>query len=256
MTRQGTSVVVVPCYNEARRLDGAAFLALAGTAELEVLFVDDGSTDGTVAVLDGLAATCDGIRVLHLPVNQGKAEAVRVGLLAALAEGAETVGYLDADLSTPPSEYLRLLAVLDGDPALQMVLGSRVALLGSHIERRARRHYLGRVFGTLASASLRLPVYDTQCGAKAFRASAALGAALEVPFISRWVFDVELIGRLRRGARVTAGLPVTAFREVPLEHWSDVPGGTLGPLEMGRAVTDLARISWGARADHVPEDER
>lgn len=246
-------VVVVPCYNEAARLDGSALVTLAASPALHVLTVDDGSTDTTATALEGLASTASGIRVLRLPVNEGKAEAVRQGLLAAIAQGATTVGYLDADLSTPPSEYLRLLAVLDGDPALQMVLGSRVALLGSHIERRARRHYLGRVFGTLASASLRLPVYDTQCGAKTFRVTTALRTALREPFLSRWVFDVELMARLRRGTDVVDGLPVTAFREVPLEHWADVPGGTLGAVEMARAVSDLARIAWRERPPHGTE---
>ena len=81
-----------------------------------------------------------------------------------------------------------------------VILASRVSLLGRRIVRSTRRHYLGRIFATLASRILRVAVYDTQCGAKLFRCAPALAAALRDPFLSRWVFDVELLGRLLTGA--------------------------------------------------------
>ena len=235
-------VVVIPCFNEELRLDADALVSLAGS--VDVLLVDDGSTDHTLARLWDLSEQAPAVQVLPLRQNQGKAEAVRCGLIHALEGGAPVVGYLDADFSTPPEEFLRLVRLLASHPELDVVLGSRVALLGTHIERRARRHYLGRVFGTLAASSLRMAVYDTQCGAKAFRAGPELRDALEEPFLSRWVFDVELLGRLRAGSGTTPPLPVDAFRELPLESWHDVPGGTLGAGQMAHAIGDLARIAW------------
>ena len=97
----------------------------------------------------------------------------------------------------------RLVDTLADDEHLQVVIGSRVGLLGHDIDRSLRRHYLGRIFATVSSAVLDLPVYDTQCGAKAFRVTPALRAALADPFTSRWAFDVELLGRLRRNGVVT-----------------------------------------------------
>jgi hypothetical protein len=159
----------------------------------------------------------------------------------ALARGAGLVGYLDADLSTPPAELFRLRAAFER-PGVEAVLGARVALLGADIERSAVRHYLGRVFASLAAVILHARVYDTQCGAKLFRASAALDAALASPFLSRWAFDVELLGRLLAGSSGVPGLPLSAIVEVPLQTWHDVKGSKLGPVAMARTLAELGRI--------------
>ena len=229
---------VVPAYNEEQRLDRAALLAMVdGRAGLRLLLVDDGSKDGTRGVLDELAAARPGrIETLSLPQNGGKAEAVRQGLLAALAGPAAAVGYLDADLSTPPAEAVRLIDALV-ERGAAAVLGARVGLLGADIQRTAARHYLGRVFASLASLTLAARVYDTQCGAKVFRRSLALAAALETPFLSRWIFDVELLGRLLAGTAVVPGIAVHDIVEVPLGTWRDVPGSKLKPAAMAGALS-------------------
>lgn len=243
------SVIVIPCFNEAARLDAAALASLLAAEGVELLLVDDGSTDDTRARLSEIAARAPGrIDVLALDDNWGKAEAVRRGMEQALLDGALRVGFLDADLSTPPAEMLRILQVLEERPDVDVVLGSRVRLLGRHIERRALRHYLGRAFATAASLSLGLPVYDTQCGAKAFRRTPALLTALRARFSSRWVFDVELLRRLLDGDGQVPGLSPAAFVELPLKEWRDVDGTNLGPVAMARAAVDLALLSVRGRA--------
>ncbi len=163
--------LVIPAWNEAGRLHDAAFLAFVESQDtVDLHFVDDGSQDATPARLAALATAAPGrITVQRLQPNRGKAEAVRAGLLAALAEGYPLVGYLDADLAAPLETALLLRDELVRWPTVSMVLGSRVKLLGWHIHRSERRHYLGRIFATCASITLALPVYDTQCGAKAMR---------------------------------------------------------------------------------------
>ncbi len=241
------AVIVVPCYNEEARFasDGFASLLREG---VDLLFVDDGSRDGTASVLARFcAAHPTRARSLSLAANRGKAEAVREGMRNALDSGALVVGYLDADLATPPHELLRLLDEMHARGAA-VVLGARVQLLGSRIDRRRARHYLGRIFATAASAVLDLPVYDTQCGAKLFRSSPALVRALEEPFLSRWVFDVELLGRLRAGGEDGDGaLDATDFLEVPLREWADVGGSKLGPSSMARSGLELVRIGLDMR---------
>ncbi|HLM95016.1 MAG TPA: glycosyltransferase [Acidimicrobiales bacterium] len=249
MTVDAPTVIVVPCYNEQRRLDEQAFVEMARTRQVRLLFVDDGSTDDTARILTRMAHASAAIEVLPLHANGGKSEAVRRGLLAAVRAGATVVGYYDADLATPPAELVRLTDTLQARPELAGVFGSRVARLGSSIQRSAVRHYLGRAYATLASIALGITVYDTQCGAKVFRVNETFVEALAQPFRSGWVLDVELLHRLLRGTATAPGLPVTAFAEVPLEAWLDVGGSKmrLGPALL--ALFDLARIARSRRAD-------
>ncbi len=237
------AALVVPCYNEEARLDRDAMLALCDARpDLQIAFVDDGSTDGTLQKLRLIAERRPSqVDVLTLPSNAGKAEAVRRGLLAALVGSREVVGYFDADLSTPVPEILCLLSVME-DRGVAVAMGSRVARLGSDIRRSATRHYLGRTFASLASLILRVPVYDTQCGAKLFRRSPSLAAALETPFLSTWAFDVELLGRLLIGTPAAAPIPAEDFLEVPLGCWHDVPGSKLRPAAMIGTLKDLVMI--------------
>jgi glycosyltransferase involved in cell wall biosynthesis len=236
--------VVVPCFNEAQRLDGPAVLALLDDERTDVLFVDDGSTDATRVVLTDLVRDMGGrARVLGLDENGGKGEAVRRGLRAAIDDGADVVAFLDADLSTPVDEMLRILAVLDERDDIEVALGARVALLGRAIERTPSRHYLGRVFATVASTMLGVRVYDTQCGAKAFRVTDTLRGALSSSFSSRWAFDVELLARLLQA------MAPSKLVEVPLHRWHDVKGSKLSPRAMARAGVDLLRIGAAARRE-------
>jgi len=230
------TLLVVPCYNEERRLDSAAYKAFAeANPEVGFLFVNDGSRDGTSALLHALAAEAPRCTALDLAQNSGKAEAVRQGMLAALDSGAEHIGFWDADLATPLASALDMKELLERKAALQIVLGSRVRLLGRKIERNPVRHYLGRVFATAVSLLLRLPVYDTQCGAKLFRATPRLREMVEKPFLSRWIFDVELLARF-----LLAGGTAEEIYELPLDRWMDVAGSKV----RGRDFVSAARDLW------------
>jgi glycosyltransferase involved in cell wall biosynthesis len=237
------ATVIIPCYNEARRLDRPALATLLDDSTVDVLFVDDGSTDDTRRILEDLAREHPArIGVLALANNRGKAEAVRRGLSAVIEAGRSAiVGYLDADLATSPAEMHRLLGIMRASDA-QLLFGARVALLGHKIERSAARHYLGRVFATLASLALRLPAYDTQCGAKLFRVTPMLAEAVRDRFLSRWAFDVELLGRLLIGSATAPPISTAMIWEEPLGAWRDVKGSKLGPGQMAKALLDLARI--------------
>jgi dolichyl-phosphate beta-glucosyltransferase len=245
--------VVVPCYNEARRLDLTQLEALGAATGARILAVDDGSTDDTAALLAKLTdADPERYRVLSLGTNRGKGEAVRRGLLEAVAEGPDLVAYCDADFATPPAEVARLVAALRADDEIEVVLGSRVAMMGTDIRRSALRHYTGRLFATAGSLVLGVPVYDTQCGAKAFRVTDALRAALAEPFVSRWAFDVEVLGRLLRSTDGRGGEAAPTggrFVELPLQQWREPGGSKLTPVAAMRAALDLVRIRRALRRE-------
>ena len=238
------AVVVVPCYNEARRLPVSEFEAFLGDVpDVSFVFVDDGSRDGTRELLRELERGSAGrVAIVELPTNLGKAEAVRAGVLRAFERQPAYVGFWDADLATPLPAILEFRSLLDTRPDLEMVFGARVVLLGRRIERRAIRHYIGRVAATAISLVLGLRVYDTQCGAKFFRATPSMRALFEEPFATRWLFDVEILARFIRSLRGDRDAAKTAIYEYPLAEWTDVTGSSLTPADYGRAVVDLLRI--------------
>lgn len=241
--------VTIPCYNEAERLNQESVRALLEDQDVHVVLVDDGSTDRTATLLRALHDEEPGrIHVVELHPNQGKSEAARAGMRRSLELGADIVSYLDADFSTPPREMSRILSALD-DPSIDTALGSRIRLLGSDIRRSHWKHYRGRAFATLASLALDLPVYDTQCGAKAMRASGALIDALDQPFRSRWAFDIELLDRLLSGPRA---ITRSRFTEVPLQSWSDVRGSKLRWTGIARAVYEVLRLAIHRRVLRSP----
>lgn len=213
--------------------------------EIRWIFVNDGSRDGTLRLLQDMAAGFPGqVEVLDQQPNQGKAEAVRQGLRKALQSGAPAVGFWDADLATPLDAIPEFLAVLESREGTDMVFGARVKLLGREIHRLAIRHYLGRIFATVVSNMLSLPIYDTQCGAKLFRSSAELEAVLSEKFISRWVFDVEIIARTLRARQFSVASLEASIYELPLRQWKDIAGSKVKPADFVTAISEVFWIWW------------
>ncbi len=228
--------LVIPCFNEAHRLDVAAFrnFQIPGH-QIEFVFVNDGSTDNTLQVLQTIRA-----EIVNLEKNSGKAEAVRRGFVATLERSPDYVGFWDADLATPLSELPAFVETMEKRTPIEMVFGARVRLLGRDIRRRASRHYFGRVGATLISMTLGLPVYDTQCGAKLFRVSDSVRDVFTTPFLSRWIFDVEIIARfVQRWGRDRVA---QALYEYPVTQWHDVKGSKVRSRDFARALRDLWKI--------------
>jgi dolichyl-phosphate beta-glucosyltransferase len=230
------TVLVIPCFNEKSRLQIENFRSFAAR-DRRLLFVDDGSSDETAMILKQKFAGDANIKVLCLSKNQGKAEAVRSGVLSLKQMWPETdfewIGFWDADLATPLSEvqalldYQRLIF-----PKAQAVFASRVALLGYNIHRTYHRHYLGRLFATAIDFYLGLRPYDSQCGAKLFHCS-VIDRVFSEAFLSRWIFDVEILMRLRESFVV----------ECPVRSWQDIPGSKMNlRREAFRVLGDSRKI--------------
>jgi dolichyl-phosphate beta-glucosyltransferase len=241
-------VLVVPCYNEEKRLDEDAFatFALAGHF-VDFRFVDDGSSDDTARVLESIRERRGGVVVQRLEKNSGKAEAVRRGFVAALEERPDYVGYWDADLAAPLSELSEFVALMESMRRVDIVFGSRVKLMGRAIERLAWRHYLGRFSATLVSMTLKLPIYDTQCGHKLFRSTDLLGRVFADRFLTNWLFDVEILARFLTMDPEGRDHAARSIYEYPLEQWIDVRGSKVKPHDFALALGDLATIKRSYR---------
>ncbi|OAI51998.1 hypothetical protein AYO47_06650 [Planctomyces sp. SCGC AG-212-M04] len=242
-----STTLIIPCYNEERRLDASAFLHFAAAnPAVRLLFVNDGSRDNTLEVLNGIAAERPvQIAVHDCEKNGGKAEAVRQGMLRALDEGADYAGYFDADLATPLEAAIEFARVLDRLRGIDVVVGSRLQLLGRSIKRRAKRALLGRVFAKAASTTLGISIHDTQCGAKLFRSTPWVAAAFSQPFCTRWIFDVEVLARIAQATQAAGGPALTeCVYEFPVDDWTEIAGSKLKATDFLKAPAELATIYW------------
>lgn len=236
-----STVVVVPCYNEASRWAPAYWEAIASHPGVDLIFVDDGSTDATPERIASTVASC-GARSIRLHRNSGKAEAVRQGLLAALEpdSGPETVGFLDADGAFPDIEVRRLVdlgrELLDSDQ-YDSLWSARILMAGRGITRHASRHYIGRVISTVVAPLHRYEVYDTQSGFKLFQRSSALEQCLATPFGTRWFPDIELLQRWT----ASQGRQMRIWEE-PVSGWHDVGGSKVNRSQYVQLLKDLRRL--------------
>lgn len=233
--------LIIPCFNEAQRIKPDEIVNCIEVLRCEVILVDDGSTDETRHILNKFATDFpQHVEVLALPSNIGKGEAVRAGVNLAFSRGANQVLFCDADFAVGSADLLRICNELENYSECTAVIGSRIAIVGSSIERSVFRHYAGRAFATLVSLLLGHQIYDTQCGAKVFKVDNGVKRAFSQPFISRWGFDVELIGRILRLNKQSSDQKI--IRELPLHNWKEVPGSKLNLFSQVRTVIELLKI--------------
>lgn len=233
---------VVPCYNEANRLKSDLFLQFCQShTNIHFCFVDDGSKDGTIEVLKAMQQSNNiQINYLQLPHNQGKAEAVRQGVLYSYSlDSFAYIGYLDADLATPLSEIPYFLQIIQQNPENLLVAGSRISRMGAEIDRYWFRHYFGRVFATVVSMMLSLRFYDTQCGAKLLK-SEIVNDIFAEGFISPWLFDVELIFRILK--LKTYKNPEKLMYELPLREWKEQKESKIKFTDLLKVPMELFKI--------------
>lgn len=209
--------IIIPCYNEAQRLELDVFRKFVkGEERFDFCFVNDGSQDNTSEILHDAVASCpERFLLVDNSDNRGKAEAVRSGMLYINSLNRyDIVGYLDADLATPLEDLYLLAEEMDRHSEVSMVMGARLKRLGANVQRKAYRHYLGRGFATIVSLLFQLPVYDSQCGAKLLK-SKWIPLGFGEKFHSGWLFDVELILRIRKEYPDYNKI----IHEVPLNTW-------------------------------------
>lgn len=235
--------LIIPCYNESARLDVETFIQYYEQhPEVHLWFVNDGSKDGTLEIINSVCTGReDRIRCIDHARNKGKGEAIRTGVLEAIRQDSfDSIGFTDADLSTPLHEFNRLRGILNSSSGCQMVFGSRFRRLGSTIVRNPYRHFFSRIFATIASLLLGLGIYDTQCGAKIIKTDLARHV-FSPPFKSRWLFDIELFFRiidLLGLEKVKAVL-----QEVPLNEWIDRGNSRISIVYFFLAPFDLLRLA-------------
>jgi glycosyltransferase involved in cell wall biosynthesis len=229
--------IVIPAYNEARRITATlekvlAYVAGQGWAA-EVVVVNDGSRDETAAIVSGFAARNPAVRLVENPGNHGKGFSVRNGMMQARGQW---LLFTDADLSSPIEEAPKLVDALRA--GADVAIGSRWLERQSQTKRQPLyRQIIGRVFNGLLQGILRLPYKDTQCGFKAFTHAAAQ-ELFSRQLVDRWAFDPELLFLARKLRMKVEEVPVA---------WAHDKLSTIRPFRDGpRMFWELLLVRWYA----------
>jgi dolichyl-phosphate beta-glucosyltransferase len=230
--------VVIPAYNEERRLpfylSGIVAYLEAQPFSSEVIIVDDGSQDGTAAIVERFAAENSRVRLIRLPQNQGKGYAVKTGMLKACGRLRL---FADADGATPIKELAGLKKTIEA--GADVAVGSRALRDDSHtVKTQFHRKLMGTVFNFIVRTLTVKGINDTQCGFKLFTAEAA-NAAFPMQRIHDFGFDVEVLYIChKKGYRIV---------EVPV-NWTDVPGSKVrlirDSLRMSKDVMKIRLNDW------------
>ncbi|MGA2420393.1 MAG: dolichyl-phosphate beta-glucosyltransferase [Candidatus Acidiferrum sp.] len=235
--------IIIPAYNEESRLPEtlakiAAYIC-ASKRNTEVLVVDDGSTDATVAAAEGMRDKFSVMRIISNGVNRGKGFSVRHGMLE--AQGRLAL-FTDADLSAPIEEADKLLSAVEGD--YDVAIGSRAidrSLISAH--QSPFREFAGIVFNAVVRLCLRLPFVDTQCGFKAFKRERCK-IVFEQQRIERFGFDPELLYLARHHGLRSKEIPV---------RWAHSPGTKVSMLRDSlQMFADVFIIRANALAGRYP----
>ncbi|MBC7429435.1 MAG: glycosyltransferase [Bacteriovorax sp.] len=209
--------IIVPCFNEEKRIVSDSFIDFSHDYKnISFIFVNDGSSDNTPEVLKKICIETPKNSFIDLTQNLGKSGAVREGMLKAYKSGFTHIGYLDADLTIPLETARKLIQSLD-DKKVDFVFASRTNRFKRQKGQNFFRQTVGYLFSLLSRTILQLPVQDTQCGAKFFRAT-TVPVLFEARFMSKWIFDVEIFFRFKEHFHENTH---KNFWEYPLDHWED-----------------------------------
>jgi glycosyltransferase involved in cell wall biosynthesis len=241
-----TYSIILPAYNESARITATLDKILVHSTErgwnVEVIVVNDGSSDCTAEIVLEYAKKYAALRLLENPGNRGKGFSVRNGMLHAKGD---VLLFSDADLSSPIEEADKLFtAIVKG---ADIAIGSRWIDSRLQIRRQPlHRRIFGRIFNLALRLILGLQLKDTQCGFKAFTRRSAQ-AIFPQQKIERWGFDPELLYLARKFGFTVSEVPVA---------WSHREGTRIHPLLDGvRMFVELLRIRWYAlKGNYVPSN--
>lgn len=234
--------VVIPCYNEEKRLSSNEFKQFVNSnLGYHLCFVNDGSKDNTLDVLYELKNGNEGrISIYNCEQNGGKAEAVRLGMLhLAKQQQFDYIGFLDADLSTNFEDFDALVDTIK-DSNFKIVSGSRITRMGADIAKESARAIISKTINLIIRKTLGMNFKDTQCGAKIMTKD-VVETTFQTKFLTKWLFDVEIFMRMRK----IHGLETakTLLCEKPLDRWIHMDGSKLSFKDSFKILGQIGQIA-------------
>lgn len=234
---------IVPCYNESKRWNRAYWEEMVSIIDTFWVFVDDGSTDNTQNLINGLKLS--NTKLIKMSKNCGKSEAIRMGVVWSyknLFPEFESIGYVDSDGAINKNDIEHFNKVFAEKYKVDDYISlwaSRVALSGREINRKLARHILGRVVSLIVSARRSYIAYDTQCGLKYFAFNNKTAALFEKSFKTRWFVDIEIFIRY-----TLVNQKRMKIWEEPLMYWDEIPGSKINFKQTWVVLKELVYIKF------------
>jgi glycosyltransferase involved in cell wall biosynthesis len=225
--------MVVPCYNEEKRLNLEYWNELVDIVGTKWVFVNDGSSDRTLSLLQSI----DKASVVPLEKNVGKAEAIRLGVLSTYPKSNRenfNFGYVDADGAFAIEDIKRIINIYTNSTNFEGIWGARVKLAGRSISRKDGRHILSRIIITFIGLKIRSLPYDIQTGLKMFRFNKESIKIFDHKFKTRWFVDLEILMRYKQ--MTNHDLRVW---EEPLNKWNDISDSKIRGFQLIQIMRDL-----------------
>ena len=223
--------IVIPARNEEKRIERTldAYLNFYRDRRTLIMVVVNNSTDETAAICEARMEHEPGLFMIDVEQAVGKGGAVHLGFAEA---NSSVMGFVDADGATSPEAFYELVEYLDAHPDADGVIASRWLKASKVLTPQSlSRRIASRLFNFAIRVLFRLPYRDTQCGAKLFRGK-AIKEVLPQLTCRGWLFDVELLVRMRQAAKTVSEIPTT---------WQDVDGSQ---FSLSRNVGTVAKELW------------
>lgn len=226
---QNKLVLIIPCYNEARRLSEIYFRDLQQELACDLFFVNDGSTDATT---EKIATFRFPLSFLDLKLNVGKAQAVTLGM-AQVKDGYKWIGVCDADGAISIEDWKSAFKFMLEEDSIDCVSGARVLLAGMPLTRKLSRKWIGRIIATYVSLVIRIQIYDPQSPCKIYSNKAISNMRFE-DFKTKWFLDAEIL--------LQKNLSGVKIKEFPLSNWNDIEGSHLSFRSIFQVLWDCLQL--------------
>jgi glycosyltransferase involved in cell wall biosynthesis len=233
-------VIIIPCFNEAERINLSYFNILCRLNSTAWVFVDDGSTDGTSKILKKYSNKKN-IIYLKLSHNVGKSNAIAHGMNYASSKISNIgwIGFLDSDGAFATSDVENIIKMTSFIERYDAIYTSRVKMAGRNIKRNNTRHVIARLITSLFGLVWKDIPYDTQSGFKLYKYSDNFNSIFIKPFKTKWFFDIELSIRYLMYKKKNINV-----WEEPVSTWVDIPGSKINYRQSLRISLEVIYIFY------------
>lgn len=222
--------LIIPCFNEARRINIDKYSSILELELLNLIFVNDASTDETLVLINKIQQKYPNqVKIISHSNNLGKSEAIRTGINSIINTG-DDFAFMDADLSICKTEIIRSIKIFQ-ECKTNILFSSRSQLSRLEQGRSLWRYILSKAYLYYSKTVFKHSLSDIQCGLKFFQNSESMPHIFKTPFTARWLFEIELLYRLK--------ILNLSHSEFHLLHWSDVQNSKITFKEYIRIIKEI-----------------